>query len=88
MLQFIYPQPEQKEPTISDKLSLLHSFKRHIDNNAKDIAELERLIANPSDIQNLFRNTCETQQELKDAVILRDRLKRMWNRQLNDLIIR
>lgn len=88
MLNFIYPNPERPEPTTVDKLELLESFRRHINNNADKISTLERLIANPTDIQNLFRKSCETKQELSEALALRERLKRMWNRTLNDLVIR
>jgi len=88
MLQFNYPLPERKEPTVSSRIEKIESYRRYIDTNAQTITTLERLIANPNDAQNLFRNRCETEQELKDALILRERLKAMWNRALNDLIIR
>jgi len=88
MLEFNYPLPDRQEPTVTDKLELLESFRRHINNNAENITTLERLIANPNDIQNLFRKQCENRQELQEALALRERLKRMWNRTLNDLVIR
>lgn len=87
-MEFNYPLPDRTEPTVTDKIELLESFRRHINNNAQNISTLERLIANPNDPQNLFRKRCETEQELSEAVALRERLKRTWNRILNDLVIR